>query len=319
MCEERDPHQQWPDHEEVHGGQHAEDEAHCFVVPEVAEAIADRRPERQVLTGSRWSSWGSHPGERDGRNREGRGIEPERQPDAEGRARGRGNDHAGQCRTDEPDELGGAHDDGVAGLEVVTLYQRRDDAVLSGYCEAGDQAEPECECVEHPHLDGAGEDGCCHRRGEHTTDDVGDEHHPSWRDPVGDRAADEHEQGAGDSLERQHDPQRERVTGQLEDQPRRGDQRELIAEHRGRGAGQQQTEVTKRQDPTRRSVCRRRPRRCGGAVGGEFGVGHELSASSSVPTTKLPWPDLHTPLWVDRRLRLAADGPYRRFVERPAD
>ncbi len=152
--------------------------------------------------------------------------------------------------------------------------QRRHDAVLGGNGETRDQPEGECEPVEHPHLHDAGQDDGGHRGGQHAAGDVGDDHHPPWREPIGHRTADQHERSAGETLEGQHDSQCEGVVAQLQDEPRGGDQGELVTQQRRRGPGQQQAEVTKRHHPPHRPGCGV-GRRCWGSIRG-LGRGHLL-------------------------------------------
>ena len=183
----------------------------------------------------------------DGGDGEARGIERKRQPDAQERTGISTDQDARDGRADKPDQLGDAHDDRVARLQVPFFDQHGDDAVFRRDGESRHQTEPQPEGIQHPDLDGPGKDRQRHQAGQDETNEIGDEHDQARREPVRDRAADEHKHGARDAAQRQDDAQRQRVAGQLQHQPRHGDERELVPQQGGRCPGEQQPKITQRQ------------------------------------------------------------------------
>ncbi len=199
----------------------------------------------------------AHQQQRTGRNGEAHRVQAVGQPDPQKRFGKSGDQQPGHGRPDEPHQLIAAQDDRIPRLQIAFLDQHRHDAVGGRDREPRHQPEPQAEDIQHPQVDVSAQHGQRHQRGKSEAKDIGDDHDPARREPVGDRSAQEHEHRPRDSSQRDYDPQHQGIAGELQHEPGRGDQRELIAQNRGGRSAEQQAEIHQGKD-AQHGVFRRR-------------------------------------------------------------
>ena len=88
-----------------------------------------------------------------------------------------------------------------------------------------------------------------HRDGDSGGDEeaqgVGDEHDRTRRMPIGERSADEHQHGSGETRQGEHEAELQRIVRERQHEPRQGDQMELVAQVRDTLPGPEQPVVTR--------------------------------------------------------------------------
>jgi hypothetical protein len=141
-------------------------------------------------------------------------------------------DRPGERRAHELGELVGTHHERVAGLELLACEQPRQRGLGGRHEEPRDNAEAHRQRVHHPELHGAGEERGRDGGRDEAAQGVGDEHDQPRRVAVGEGAAEQHHRRSGDAGEGEHQAELERIVGERQDEPRQGDQVELVAQVR---------------------------------------------------------------------------------------
>ena len=108
----------------------------------------------------------------------------------------------------------------------------RDDGVHRREEQRVGDAEHDPHHDEMPQLGASGQDEAGKQADGHAAGDVRGEHQATRRDPVGQRAADDDEDGTRDAGRQEHAAQGEAGAGQVEHEPGQRDEVELVAEQR---------------------------------------------------------------------------------------
>ena len=151
--------------------------------------------------------------------------------------------HAREQRSEEQVQLTQPDHQAVRRRQQARLEHAREDGRAGRIYEGGRDADPEGDGVDHPKLDGTGGDERAQQTDQDGVDTARDEQHVARVEAVDDRAADENERRLRQRNGREHGAERERIAGELEDEPGHRDDRELVAEHRDGAARHQQPEA----------------------------------------------------------------------------
>ena len=163
-------------------------------------------------------------------------------PGALVRAAGR-DQESRQGGSDQQAELPHTHQHGVGDLQLGGPEDLRQDGAARGICERRAEADAERQHVDHPHMDGAGKHQRREQTGEHRIGAACRQENPPRREPIDQRAADQHERSARQGHDGQYESELRGVAGELQHQPWQSDQGELISHHGNRAAAEEQAEI----------------------------------------------------------------------------
>ncbi len=197
----------------------------------------------EVGAGRGLASPRAHPHQQRGADQEGRGVDGEclAGSDAEDQRRRQG-------RADELADVVRHRHEGIRLLDLGLGDGLRDHRGRRGAEEGLRRSEQRLDHDDLPDRDVAGDDQHGEGPVEGEADQVGDDHQPVPRHPVGPDPAEQHERDERDRVRRQDEAEVDRIAGQVDHEQRQGDGDDPVAEHAGETGQPEQPEVAVSED-----------------------------------------------------------------------